>query len=284
MIRFAALGDSITLGIGDAMPDGAWRGWARLLADSLGEQPVAFHNLATSGARTVDVAGEQLRAALPLRPQLASVVVGVNDTLRDRFDLAAVGRALTTAVAELVESGAVVLTARLPDPGRMLGIPKVLARPLARRIHAVNAVADHLAERYRTVHFDAAGHPSTYDSPMWSVDRLHPSERGHRLLARSFAELLADRGFPVRQLPALAPSNPEPTRRAQAWWMATRGTRWVVDRATDLVPDLARLAAVECWYRLRGITAELDQRVHGELGEALAGLDGIRLPEPVPGC
>ena len=35
VMRFAALGDSITLGIGDQMPQGGWRGWAALLAGSL---------------------------------------------------------------------------------------------------------------------------------------------------------------------------------------------------------------------------------------------------------
>ena len=32
MIRFAALGDSVTSGYGDPMPGGGWRGWAVLLA------------------------------------------------------------------------------------------------------------------------------------------------------------------------------------------------------------------------------------------------------------
>jgi hypothetical protein len=30
--RFAALGDSVTVGLGDPMPQGGWRGWAALLA------------------------------------------------------------------------------------------------------------------------------------------------------------------------------------------------------------------------------------------------------------
>ena len=34
---------------------------------------------------------------------------------------------------------------------------------------------------------DVAANPAIYDKRMWGVDRLHPSERGHRLLARLFA-------------------------------------------------------------------------------------------------
>ena len=66
--------------------------------------------------------------------------------------------------------------------------PPALSRPLVRRIHAVNAVIDDLADRLGTLVFDAAGDPETYDPRMWSVDRLHPSERGHRLIAGRFPD------------------------------------------------------------------------------------------------
>lgn len=277
MITYAALGDSITVGLGDRMPDGAWRGWARLLAQSLGERPgaVAFHNLASNGARAADVAGAQLDAALAVGPDVASVVVGVNDTLRNRFDLTAVGRALITAVAALNSAGAVVLTSRLPDPSRMLGVPGALARPLTRRMRAINAVADVLAERYGTVHFDAGNHPEVYHRNMWSVDRLHPGERGHRLIAHSYAVMLAGRGVPVHRLPELDAVNPEPPRIAQLGWLATKGTQWLVRRATDLIPDLAGLAAVEYWYRLRGLSAEPDRHIEREIAAALAVLGSL---------
>jgi hypothetical protein len=172
--------------------------------------------------------------------------------LRSGFDVDSVGRALADTVGPLRALGTIVLTARLPDPGRMIGLPNALARPLARRIRVVNAVADVVAVRYGTLHFDAAAHPYTYDPRMWSVDRLHPSERGHPLLAAGFASLLATAGFPVRAWPSLVPTSPEPTRAAQLWWMATHGTRWVLDRSADLVPYLIKLAATEWWHELRG--------------------------------
>jgi hypothetical protein len=34
-----------------------------------------------------------------------------------------------------------------------------------------------------TESFPRPAHPSTYDGRVWSADRLHPNERGHRLLA-----------------------------------------------------------------------------------------------------
>ena len=41
------------------------------------------------------------------------------------------------------------------------------------------------------------------------------------------------------------PSSPPPTRLAQAGWMATKGTAWLVRRSRDLVPALVGLAVRE---------------------------------------
>jgi hypothetical protein len=66
MTTFVALGDSITVGMGDPAPEGSgWRGWAALLGASL-HQPV-IHNLATLGALAVDVECTQLPTAMELK-------------------------------------------------------------------------------------------------------------------------------------------------------------------------------------------------------------------------
>jgi len=127
----------------------------------------------------------------------------------------------------------------------MLGAPGVFARPLARRAHQINAVMDQVAERFGTLHFDAAGDEVVYDPRMWAVDRLHPSERGHRHIARRFHELLAAAGYPVGAEPDAEPGNPPPTRVAEIAWLATKGTAWVMRRSTDLVPSLLGMALAE---------------------------------------
>ena len=275
MVRFAALGDSITLGMGDRLPDGSWRGWAALLAEALAPpDAVEFHNLATSGATAAHVVAAQLPAALAVRPQLASVIVGVNDTLRSTFDVARIGLALDSTVAALRAAGAQVLTARLPDPGLMLGLPRALAQPLGRRIRAVNAVADVVARRRGTLHLDCgaldcgAG-DTVRDRRLWSVDRLHPSERGHRLLSAAYFDLLERDGFPVLRRPGEQPTGLEPTLPAQLRWMATKGTRWVLRRCTDLLPYLVWMAVAERWHGLRGAEGRLDAWVHSEIAAAV---------------
>ena len=243
MTVMVALGDSITVGMGDPAPGGGWRGWAALLADTL-DQP-EMHNLATLGALSIDVERLQLPAAVDLKPDVASVIVGINDTLRGNFDPERTGASVGRTVAGLRACGAEVLTMRLPDPGQMFGLPRALARPLARRMHAVNAAVDEVARRYGTVHLDAARDPATYERRYWSVDRLHPNERGHRLIACHFHALLAAAGYPVGDGPNPEPSSPSPTRRAEFGWMATKGTAWLFRRSRDLVPALAALAVRE---------------------------------------
>jgi lysophospholipase L1-like esterase len=245
MTTFAALGDSITLGVGDPAPGGGWRGWAAFLAESLPGGRLV--NLAGNGARVSDVERTQLPRALELRPDVASVVVGVNDILRAGFDPARIQSALAHVTGSLSAAGAVVLTMRLPDPGMMLGLPAALARPLGRRLHVINEVMDQVADEFGTVHFDVAADLATHDRRMWSADRLHPNERGHRYIAARFHDQLATRGQRLGPRPGTEPTSPPPTRLDTAAWMATKGTTWVLRRCTDLVPYLLVMALRECW-------------------------------------
>jgi lysophospholipase L1-like esterase len=255
MTTFVALGDSITVGMGDPAPDGGWRGWAALLAATL-HQP-DMHNLATLGAQARDVERLQLPAAVRLKPDVASVVVGINDTLRGDFDAGLTGAAMDRTIAALRATGAEVLTMRLPDPARMFGLPRAIGRPLARRMRAVNAAMDEVARRHGTVHLDATRDPATYERHNWSVDRLHPNERGHRMIACRFHGLLAAAGYPVGPAPDPEPSSPPPSRLAEFCWMATKGTAWVLRRSTDLVPALLGMAVRE-WLTSQEMLAEED--------------------------
>jgi lysophospholipase L1-like esterase len=245
MTTFAALGDSITLGVGDPAPTGGWRGWAAFLTQSLPGGHLV--NLAANGARVADVERTQLPRALELRPDVASVIVGTNDILRANFDAAAIQDALAHVTGSLSAAGAVVLTMRLPDPGLMLGLPPSLARPLGRRLQVINEIMDELAGRFGTLHFDAAAEAVAYERPMWSADRLHPSERGHRYIAGCFHDRLAAHGQPVGPRPAAEPTSPPPTRYDTTAWMATKGAAWVLRRSTDLLPYLLFMALRECW-------------------------------------
>ncbi|WP_327723533.1 SGNH/GDSL hydrolase family protein [Streptomyces europaeiscabiei] len=277
-LRFVALGDSLTEGVGDPA-EGGWRGWAALLADGLGPG-VEFTNLAVSGSQTRDVLDRQLSAALALRPDIASVVVGVNDTLRRTFDIHAVAARLDEIYGAFRERGAVLLTACLPDPGAMLGLPGALARPLARRQRAVNTVVHALSERHGAVHLHASQGAWLTDRAMWSADRLHPGERGHRQLAVRCHTLLTEAGIATGPAPSAVPELAVPTCGASLRWLATAGTGWVARRCTDLLPQLLTLAAAEVRHKARGTSARLDLSASHAVASALAALSSPdRRPE-----
>ncbi|MEV6006877.1 SGNH/GDSL hydrolase family protein [Streptomyces sp. NPDC051976] len=281
--RFAVLGDSLSEGVGDPLPGGGWRGWAVLLAEGLAAAPgdTQVLNAARSGARTADVAGRQLEAALRHRPHLASVVVGGNDTLRGGFDVAALAGDLHTALGALRAQGAEVLTACLPDPGTVLGLPWPLARPLGRRMRAVNDTVHALSDHHGALHLHAARSPWAAGPGTLSADRLHPSETGHRLLAHDFHTLLDAAGLAAGPAPRLDPDGPPPGRGAAAWWLATRGTRWIADRCTDLLPDLLRLASTELRHQRLGTTAVLEEDSRRATVAALAALK-LHQTRPAP--
>ncbi|MER7921135.1 MULTISPECIES: SGNH/GDSL hydrolase family protein [unclassified Streptomyces] len=278
-VRFVALGDSLTAGVGDFTEDGP-RGWAALLAPALGAG-TEFTNLAVSGAQTRDVLERQIPAALALRPDLVAVVVGVNDTLRHTFDIHAVAVRLDQVYAACAREGATLLTACLPDPGAMLGLPGALAAPLARRQRGVNAVVHALSERYGAVHLHASDGGWIADRALWSADRLHPGERGHRRLAARFHTLLADAGHATGRPPCPEPELPAPTRTANLLWLATAGTGWVARRCRDLLPQLLRLAVDELRHDARGTGADLDAAASAAVAAALAALPE-RHPDRTP--
>ncbi|MFJ3585765.1 SGNH/GDSL hydrolase family protein [Streptomyces sp. NPDC090127] len=278
-VRFAVLGDSLSEGVGDRV-DGAWRGWAALLAEGLAGpgRRLEFRNLAVSGAQSREVAEHQAPEAVEFRPDLASVVVGVNDTLRRTFDIEQLAHRLDRVCADLTASGAVLLTACLPDPGRMLALPAPLARPLARRQHALNSLVHALSARYDAVHLHLADTTWTDDRTLWSADRLHPGERGHRAIAARFHDLLVARDLAHGTPPSPDPRQPPPTRAEAVVWLATAGTGWVLRRCHDLLPQLLHLAGAELRHRARGTDTRLDRKAEHALAAALAA---VSLDAPV---
>lgn len=250
-VRFAALGDSVTHGVGDAVPTG-WRGWARILADALAEShDVSFCNLAVSGAIARDVRQQQLPEALAHQPDIASLIVGINDTMRSTWDRDRIRRELTETAGALHATGAVLLTVRFHDHGRVFGLPAVLRRPLFARIAFLNEVYDEVHAAYGGVQVDLAQQSEVFERGFWSIDRLHPSELGHRSLARCFGERLNEMGF-AHELPTGdRDGGYVPNWRTDLHWMVTEGMPWFGRRAKDLGPWAARLAVTEA----RGLAA-----------------------------
>jgi lysophospholipase L1-like esterase len=227
------LGDSVGVGLGDPVA-GGWRGFAPLLAQALA--PQRFVNLAVNGARLGSVRHDQLPVALRFRPDVAIVVAGMNDTMRSDFDPHRLHADLDRIVAELTASGALVLTIRYHDHGKVFRLPAALHRVLLARINELNAVFDVVARRHDTPVVDLARQPGIYAKTAWAVDRLHPSELGHRILAKAFAEHVARAGLVAGEVSLACAGGLVVTRTQRAAWLVVKGIPWLFRRGTDLVP------------------------------------------------
>jgi lysophospholipase L1-like esterase len=198
--RFAALGDSLTEGVGDPDRRGGLRGWANRLAEAMAtvEPDLAYVNLARRGLPAGEVYRTQLQPALAFRPDLASVLVGMNDLLEPRFDPSVFERELSAIVRPLRESGAVVLTGTFPDVTLFSPLPKRFLTGIRARLRAASEAVRSVAERDGAVVLDLEALPDARQRQVMSIDRLHPSPRGHVLLAGAFAGLLEEHaGVPI---------------------------------------------------------------------------------------
>ena len=239
-LRLVALGDSATYGLGDADRTGSWRGWARLLADAIArDHAMSFCNMAVAGSTAGDVRRDQLDDALNHRPHLAFLIVGLNDTVRSTWDPALLRDDLLRCAGQLSAQGALLLTVRFHDHSRVFRLPGGLGRRLRNRIDVLNQVYDEIHERYGGLRADLASHPGVYDREFWSVDRLHPSELGHRALAHEFTDLLHGAGLTFRA-PGLELEGVETGPWESLRWMVSEGVPDPVVAPETWPPAVAR--------------------------------------------
>jgi lysophospholipase L1-like esterase len=231
----AVLGDSVGVGIGDPALGGGWRGFGPLLAEALGGAHLT--NLAVSGSRIGGVLEQQLPAALAARPDVVVLTVGMNDTMRSDFDPKKLHADLDHVVGTLVAAGSTVITAKYHEHHRVFRLPGPIRRALANRIAALNAIIDVVGCRHGAGVIDLDQVPGIYDPNAWAVDRLHPSELGHRLLARAIAAQLSAKGTIVHKEVSLQCAGGRTPGRLARWgWLVFKGVPWLVRRGRDLVP------------------------------------------------
>jgi lysophospholipase L1-like esterase len=198
--RFVALGDSLTEGVGDPDRRRRLRGWADRFAAAMGsvDPDFGYANLALRGLPAPEVRRTQLEPALRLRPDLASVLVGMNDLLEPRFSPSAFERELAAIVGPLRDGGALILMATFPDVTLFSPLPKRMLGGVRSRLHAASEAVRAVALEHGALLLDLEASPEARQRQVIGVDRLHPSPHGHVVLARAFAELLEEHaGVPI---------------------------------------------------------------------------------------
>jgi lysophospholipase L1-like esterase len=194
-LRLALLGDSTALGVGvDRMSDTVGGQLAALLADGPGGRRVELTNVAVSGSRSSDLGTQVARALVGVRPDVAVILIGVNDATR----LGGSGGApeqLAEAVRRLRRARVAVVVGTCPD----LGAARAFASPLrqliawrGRRLARAQAVAVRAADGVPVDLAAQTGAVFRADAGTFCHDGYHPSADGYRVWAHALLPAVAE--------------------------------------------------------------------------------------------
>jgi len=233
-LRYVALGDSFTEGVGDpdpARPNGL-RGWADRVAEVLATQPGAddfgYANLAIRGRQLAPIVAEQVAPALALEPDLITVHAGANDVLRPRVDLDALAATYDGAVGELAGSGARVVLFTIFDPGN-----SGLYAALRGRMAIFNEHVREISDRHGTTLVDMWRMRDGDPAEVFDTDRMHLNAFGHQHIAFAVLDALGI-AHEVERLPRLPVpelSRSERLKENAAWTREYLGP-WIHRRLT----------------------------------------------------
>ncbi|MCP2636964.1 SGNH/GDSL hydrolase family protein [Microbacterium sp. HD4P20] len=242
-VRYVAIGDSFTEGVGDELPDGHVRGWADLVAqgwaDASGE-PIDYANLAIRGKLVWPIVEQQLEPALALKPTHLSFNGGGNDMLRPRTSISRVVEAFDHVLRRCDEEGVGLIVLAGANPSGQLPLSRLIQR-------RGDLLSDAVASRLRG-RDDVATAFNWYDRelstpPYWSEDRLHMNSRGHhRVAARVLTALGMEPPTDWWSLPPLPAGAP----RGVAYYRDHVGP-WVRRRLTGTSSGDGRAAKFGEW-------------------------------------
>lgn len=228
-VRFVAIGDSFTEGVGDERPDGSVRGWADLTAqgwaDSRGES-IQYANLAIRGKLIWPIVAQQLEPALALTPTHLSFNGGGNDMLRPRTSIGRIADAFSQVLRRCDEEGVTLILLSGANPSAQLPMSRLIQR---RGDLMSDAVVQRIAERPDVVRALNWPDAELSNPSFWSQDRLHMNSRGHHRVA---ARVLASLGERVPEGWWSMPEITDVARLAQREYMREHLGPWVRRRLT----------------------------------------------------
>ncbi len=228
-IRYVAVGDSFTEGVGDEQPDGSVRGWADLVAQGLADatgQPVQYANLAIRGRLLAPIIAEQLEPALALGPTLISFNGGGNDMLRPGTDMPWVIDQTGQALRRILETDTEPLILAGANP--TVGIPR--GESVKAKGDELTAAVASLATNLGVRICDNWSDPILARREYWSTDRLHLAPVGHHRVASNVLRAL---GYAHPEDWVLdADPRPEPTPREQLRYTREHVLPWIKRRLT----------------------------------------------------
>ncbi|WP_291379004.1 SGNH/GDSL hydrolase family protein [Demequina sp.] len=238
--RVVALGDSVTLGIGDSPVGGVGAGWAAHLAHAVGASE--YVNLAANGTRARDLGLTQVPSALMTRPDIVLLTVGGNDVLRGDFCPAEITAHLRDALERLERPGREIVMISLDRIDAFSVLGRRVSTVMGRRIGQANGAIEAAVAGTRVHLIDGAEVFGRLGDVAWHVDRIHPSPEGHRALTAAALQRVSHRYV---QAAPIGAAGPAPSLISRAWWMTRNGVPWVAKRSRDLLPQMARVVTHE---------------------------------------
>lgn len=199
-IKYVAIGDSFSEGVGDELPDGHVRGWSDLVAQGWADatgQPIHYANLAIRGKLAWPVVTEQLEPALALRPTHLSFNAGGNDMLRPQADIEHIADAFSRVARRCAESDVTLIALSGANPSAHLPLRNLIQRRGDQLSAAVERRLDLNPNVVRALNWPDNELSARH---FWTDDRLHMNADGHHRVA-------------ARVLDALGVGAP------QEWWM-----------------------------------------------------------------
>lgn len=245
-VRFVAIGDSFTEGVGDDLPDGRVRGWSDLTAqgwaDATGDT-VEYANLAIRGKLVWPIVEQQLEPALALRPTHLSFNGGGNDMLRPRTSVSHVVDAFDRVIRRCDEEGVKLILLSGANPTAQLPLKRVIRRRGDLLSFAVEKRIEGRDDIVRAFNWfdDELSTP-----PYWSEDRLHMNSRGHHRVA---ARVLTALGLEPRPEWWSLPPLPAGASRGVAYYRQHVGP-WVQRRLTGTSSGDGRLPKYGEWSQV----------------------------------
>jgi lysophospholipase L1-like esterase len=227
-VRFVAIGDSFTEGVGDELPDGRVRGWADIAAQGWADaagHPIEYANFAIRGKLAWPIIEEQLEPALALEPTHLSFNGGGNDMLRPRTNMEHIADAFSRVLRRCDEQGVRMILLSGANPAGQLPMGSTIQR---RGDELSAAVLRRVSGRDDVVRALNWPDHELSTGAYWSEDRLHMNSHGHHRVAARVLDALGYEPPAEWRAPSSASRGPSGLayyRQHVGPWMKRRITR-----------------------------------------------------------
>lgn len=184
-IVYVALGDSAAQGIGASSPE---RGYVQVVAKEVATRsntPVQIINLSKSGARLKDVLEEQIPKMKTYKPDLVTVSIGANNIPayhEDQFEKK------MNAICKLLPEKSIIATIPYFMHGQA-NIDAIQASGVVRTCARQNNLI--VAPLYASM--EQRGWKAMFTD--YAADWFHPNDRGYKVWADAFVEVLPEAGY-----------------------------------------------------------------------------------------